>query len=189
MKKVVVLSWGRDEGEEACPVTSLFRGKGLQCPRTCQGPESMLLYRSGLPMASSVFGLWVIRGSGLCKGFFWGEAGSATGGESQDGAGAGEGVAGPVSEERRRERKGGMVTRVCSMSADVFLGHTAVSLMKRSSSRPPCGLGLESPNLSAAPSTWQHEATPGFTSLLQLQGYTTLLLSVLLGYSYWIVIW
>ena len=38
-------------------VTGLSRGEGLQCPRTCQGPESMLLYRSGLPMASSVFGL------------------------------------------------------------------------------------------------------------------------------------
>ena len=38
-------------------VTSLSRGDGLQCPRTCQGPESMLLYRSGLPMASSVSGL------------------------------------------------------------------------------------------------------------------------------------
>ena len=35
------------------------------------------------------------------------------------------------------------------MAAVVFLSHTAVILMRRSSSHP-CGVGLESPNLSAA---------------------------------------
>ena len=74
------------------------------------------------------------------------------------------GAAGPVPEERRQVKKGKMVTRVCSMSADVFLSHTAVCLMKRSSSRLPCGLELESPNLSVASSTWLHAAAPDFTS-------------------------
>ena len=59
-KKVEVFS-GDEEGVLQCVekkgwVTSLSRGEGFQCPRTCQGPESMLLYRSGLPMASSVSG-------------------------------------------------------------------------------------------------------------------------------------
>ena len=61
-EKEVKVSSGDEEGvlhrvEKKERVTSLSRGEGLQCPRTCQGPESMLLYRSGLPMASSVFGL------------------------------------------------------------------------------------------------------------------------------------
>ena len=56
-----VLAARTEEGVLQCVekkerVTSLSRGEGLQCPRTCQGPESMLLYRSGLPMASSVSG-------------------------------------------------------------------------------------------------------------------------------------
>ena len=54
-------------------VTSLFRGEGLQCPGACQGPENVLLYRSGFPMASSVFGFRVIREGdpGLFKGVLW----------------------------------------------------------------------------------------------------------------------
>ena len=55
----------------------------------------------------------------------------------------------------------------------MFLRHTAVYWTKWSSSRPPCGLGLESPNLFVASSTWRHEATSGFIPLLQLQGYIT----------------
>ena len=53
-------------------VTSLSKGEGLQWPRTCQGPESMLLHRSGLTMASSVSGLRVIREGdlGLFMGVF-----------------------------------------------------------------------------------------------------------------------
>ena len=102
-----------------------------------------------------------------------GEVGSVTGEESLEGA--------RVEEELlvlEAKEKGKAATQDCNVSASMFLRHTAVYWMKRSSSRPPCGLGLESPNLSAASSTWQHEATPGFTSLLQLQGYTSLLLSV-----------
>ena len=49
--KGVLLGEMKEEG-----VTDLFRGEELRCSRTCQGPESMLLYRSGLPMASSVSG-------------------------------------------------------------------------------------------------------------------------------------
>ena len=56
---LVVLSCGRNGEEEACLISG-----AIQCPRTCQGPESMLLYRSGLPMASSVSGLGVIREGG-----------------------------------------------------------------------------------------------------------------------------
>ena len=58
------------------------------------------------------------------------------------------GADGPVPEERRQVKKGKMVTQVCSMSAVVYLSHTAVCLMKRSSSRLPCGSELESLNLS-----------------------------------------
>ena len=52
-------------------------------------------------------------------------------------------------KKRRQEKKDKVATQVCNMSADVFLRHTAVILRKRSSSHP-CGVGLESPNLSAA---------------------------------------
>ena len=79
-----------------------------------------------------------------------------------------KGAVDPVSEKRGQEEKGEVATQVCSMSADVFLRNTAVNLMKRSSSHPPCGLGPESPNLSAAPSTWQHAATQDFTMLQSL---------------------
>ena len=48
-----------------------------------------------------------------------------------------------------RGKKDKVVTRDCNMSADMFLRHTAVILTRRSSSHP-CGVGLESPNLSAA---------------------------------------
>ena len=75
--------------------------------------------------------------------------GLESGGESQERADAGEGAGSPVSKERRQEKKGEVATQVCSMSADVFLRHTAVLLRKRSSSHP-CGVRLESPNLSAA---------------------------------------
>ena len=50
-----------------------------------------------------------------------GETGSVTGGESQDGAGAGRGAAGPVSKERRQEkrvkwsRKTAACLRMCSL--------------------------------------------------------------------------
>ena len=59
-KEVKVFS-GDEEGvlqrvEKKEGVTGLFRGEGLRCSRTYQGPESMLLNRSGLPMASSVSG-------------------------------------------------------------------------------------------------------------------------------------
>ena len=77
------------------------------------------------------------------------EVGSESGGETQERAGAGEGVVGPVSKERRQEKKDKVATQVCNMSADMFLRHTAVILKKRSSSHP-CGMRLESPNLSAA---------------------------------------
>ena len=50
--------------------------------------------------------------------------------------------------DRRRRIKWSRKSAV--MSADVFLRSTAASLVKRSSSQP-CGLGLESLNLSAAP--------------------------------------
>ena len=55
----------------------------------------------------------------------------------------------PVSDERRQEKKGKAATQVCNMAAVVYLSHTAVILARRSSSHP-CGVGLESPNLSAA---------------------------------------
>ena len=55
----------------------------------------------------------------------------------------------PVSKERRQGKKGTAATQYCNMAAVVFLSHTAVFLTRRSSS-PPCGVGLESPNLSAA---------------------------------------
>ena len=64
-------------------------------------------------------------------------------------------------DRRRRVKRS---RKSAEMSADVFCRNTAASLEKRSSS-PPCGLGLESPNLSAAPSTWQHAAEQGFTIL------------------------
>ena len=76
------------------------------------------------------------------------EVGFESGGESQERTGTEEGAVGPVSKEGRQEKKGEVATQVCSMSADVFLRHTAVLLRKRSSSHP-CGVGLESPNLSA----------------------------------------
>ena len=44
---------GRDERRR---FTGLFKREELHYPRICQGPESVLLYRSGLTMASSVFG-------------------------------------------------------------------------------------------------------------------------------------
>ena len=77
------------------------------------------------------------------------EVGFDSAGESQERVGTGEGVVGPVSKEGRQEKKDKVATRVCNMSADVFLSHTAVTLTKRSSSHP-CGVRLESPNLSAA---------------------------------------
>ena len=52
-------------------------------------------------------------------------------------------------KERKQEKKGKVATQDCSMSAVMFLRHTAVILTRRSSSHP-CGVGLESPNLSAA---------------------------------------
>ena len=69
--------------------------------------------------------------------------------ESQERIDTGEGARGPVSKGRRQEEKGEVATQVCSMSADVFLRHTAV-LQRKTSSSHPCGVGLESPNLSAA---------------------------------------
>ena len=66
------------------------------------------------------------------------------------------------------------------MSAGVFLRHTTVYWTKWSSSRPPCGLGLESPNLFVASSTWRHEATSGFIPLLQLQGYITVVVCMIM---------
>ena len=95
------------------------------------------------------------------------EAGPVTEGESQGGVGEEEGAVDPVSERGRQEEKGKVATRDCNMSAVMFLRHTAVILEKRSSSHP-CGLGLETPNLSAASSTWQHAAVQGFTMLQQL---------------------
>ena len=77
------------------------------------------------------------------------EVGFESGGESQEKAAAEEGAVGPVSKERRQEKKDKVATRDCNMSADVFLSYTAVILTKRSSSHP-CGVRLESPNLSAA---------------------------------------
>ena len=67
--------------------------------------------------------------------------------------------------DRRRRVKWSRKSAV--MSADVFLRSTAASLVKRSSSQP-CGLGLVSLNLSAAPSTWQHAAAQGFIMLPSL---------------------
>ena len=52
-------------------------------------------------------------------------------------------------KKRRQEKKDKVATRDCNMAAVVFLSHTAVILTKRSSSHP-CGVRLESPNLSAA---------------------------------------
>ena len=78
-----------------------------------------------------------------------GEAGLVSEGEGLERADAGEGDVCPVSKERRQEKKDKVATQDCNMSADMFLRHTAVILTKRSSSHP-CGVGLESPNLSAA---------------------------------------
>ena len=66
-----------------------------------------------------------------------------------DGAGAGEGVVVLFSKKRRQEKRYKAATQVCNMAAVVYLSHTAVILARRSSSHP-CGVGLESPNLSAA---------------------------------------
>ena len=52
-------------------------------------------------------------------------------------------------KERKQEKKDKVATQDCNMSADMFLRHTAVILKRRSSSRP-CGMRLESPNLSEA---------------------------------------
>ena len=52
-------------------------------------------------------------------------------------------------KERKQEKKGKVATQDCNMASAVFLSHTAVILTKRSSSHP-CGVRLESPNLSAA---------------------------------------
>ena len=118
----------------------------------------MLLYRSGLfgPLRSPgrvVLGLEE-RFFGTWSWFlFCGREGK---GET--------GADGPVPEKRRQVKKGKMVTEVCSMSVVVYLSHTAVCLMKRSSSRLPCGSELESLNLSVASSTWLHTAAPDFTS-------------------------
>ena len=68
---------------------------------------------------------------------------------TQERAGAEEGVAGPGSKGEEAEKKGEATTQDCIMAAAVYLSHTAVILTKRSSSRP-CGVRLESPNLSAA---------------------------------------
>ena len=89
-------------------------------------------------------------------GIWWRESGEAV---TEEGEGAadlflkgeagGEGTVGPVSEKRRQEEKGKAATQDCNMAAVVFLSQTAVILTKRSSSHP-CGVRLESPNLSAA---------------------------------------
>ena len=72
-----------------------------------------------------------------------------SGGESREKVDVGDGAATPVPEEGRQEEKDEVATQDCSMAADMFLRHTAVILKKRSSSHP-CGVRLESPNLSAA---------------------------------------
>ena len=84
------------------------------------------------------------RSCGFCV---WGSL--DFGGESREKASAGEGAVPLVSEERRQGKKDKAATRDCNMSAVMFLRHTAVILTRRSSSLP-CGVGLESPNLSAA---------------------------------------
>ena len=65
-----------------------------------------------------------------------------------------EGVLGlwgcPVSKEKRGQaKKGTATTQACNMAAVVYFSQTAVILARRSSSHPR-GVGLESPNLSAA---------------------------------------
>ena len=77
------------------------------------------------------------------------EVGSESGGGTQERAGAGEGVVVLFPKKRRQEKKDKAATRDCNMAAVVFLSQTAVILTKRSSSHP-CGVRLESPNLSAA---------------------------------------
>ena len=52
-------------------------------------------------------------------------------------------------EEGRQGKKDKAATQDCNMASAVFLSQTAVILTKRSSSHP-CGVRLESPNLSAA---------------------------------------
>ena len=76
--------------------------------------------------------------------------------------------------------KGKAATQDCNVSASMFLRHTAVYWTKWSSSRPPCGLGLESPNLFVASSTWRHEAVSGFIPLLRLQGYITVVVCMIM---------
>ena len=79
------------------------------------------------------------------------EAGSAAGEESQKGA---EKESPALFLERGDRRKRVKRPRKsAAMSVDVFCRIAAVWLEERSSS-PPCGLGLVSPNLSAASSTW-----------------------------------
>ena len=83
--------WKREPGESRCRRRTLV-------PRTCQGPESVLLYRSGLTMASSVSGfLERLTRKEVALGCVGEEeAGSESGGDTQKKAGAEEGV-GPVS--------------------------------------------------------------------------------------------
>ena len=118
--------------------------------------KSVLIRATAVPVSKDLPGarehasnglLW--RGPGLFKGVFcdrevrqvplvfalpWGK---------------GEGAVTPVSGERKQGKKGEAATKDRNMVAVVYLRHTAVILARRSSSRP-CGIGLESPNLSAA---------------------------------------
>ena len=146
----------------------------FQCSRTCQGLENGLfdlrfmkrpwsvqgcLLRQegeagvpGVPGVRSALGEGVYTwkegiGDRSCGFCVWGSL--VFGGESREKASAGEGAVPPVSEERRQGKKDKAATRDCNMSAVVFLSYTAVILTKRSSSHP-CGVRLESPNLSAA---------------------------------------
>ena len=79
------------------------------------------------------------------------EAGLATGEESQEEAEK-ESLALFLERGDRRKRVK-RPRKSAAMSVDVFYRIAAVWLEERSSS-PPCGLGLVSPNLFVASSTW-----------------------------------
>ena len=78
------------------------------------------------------------------------------------------------------KEKGKAATQDCNVSASMFLRHTAVYWTRWSSSRLPCGLGLELPNLFMASSTWRHEAVSGFIPLSRLQGYITVVVYMIM---------
>ena len=77
--------------------------------------------------------------------------------------------------------KGKAATQDCNVSASMFLRHTAVYWTRWSSSRLPCGLGLELPNLFMASSTWRHEAVSGFIPLSRLRGYITVVVYMIMS--------